>query len=96
MIDLLPAGVGREAPDGVVESVATVAAEVFGLTPRERECVCCLLEGKSNRETSQSLGCGEKTVETHVTHILGKARMRTRLQLVAFAWGRWARRHAPR
>jgi DNA-binding NarL/FixJ family response regulator len=42
------------------------------LTPREREVLGLIAEGRSNRGIAERLVVGEKTVETHVAAILGK------------------------
>ena len=45
-----------------------------GLSPREREVVQLLVEGKSNKETSALLGISIKTVETHRASSMRKLR----------------------
>ena len=42
------------------------------LTPREREVLALMAEGRSNRGIAERLVVTEKTVETHVASILGK------------------------
>lgn len=42
------------------------------LTDREREVLELMSEGRSNAGIASALGVGEKTVETHVAHILSK------------------------
>jgi DNA-binding NarL/FixJ family response regulator len=43
-----------------------------GLTPREREVLGLMAEGKTNAGIARQLWLAEKTVETHVSSILGK------------------------
>ncbi len=43
-----------------------------GLTPREREVLGLMAEGKTNLGIARQLWLTEKTVETHVSSILGK------------------------
>jgi DNA-binding NarL/FixJ family response regulator len=43
-----------------------------GLTPREREVLSLVAEGRSNASIAKHLWLTEKTVETHVRSILGK------------------------
>jgi DNA-binding NarL/FixJ family response regulator len=43
-----------------------------GLTPREREVLGLMAEGKTNAGIARQLWLTEKTVETHVSSILGK------------------------
>jgi DNA-binding NarL/FixJ family response regulator len=42
------------------------------LTPREREVLGLMAEGKTNAGIAKQLWLTEKTVETHVSSILGK------------------------
>jgi DNA-binding NarL/FixJ family response regulator len=42
------------------------------LTPRERDVLAAMAEGRSNRGIAEQLGIEEKTVEYHVTQIMGK------------------------
>jgi DNA-binding NarL/FixJ family response regulator len=46
--------------------------ELEGLTPREREVLGLMAEGKTNAGIARQLWVTEKTVETHVGSILGK------------------------
>ena len=48
------------------------------LTPREREVVHWISEGKRNGEIAKILGCALRTVEKHVEHILEKTGTETR------------------
>lgn len=59
--------------------------ELAELTPREREVLCLILAGASNREIAQSLYISERTVRNHVTSILGQLRVRDRTQAAVFA-----------
>jgi DNA-binding NarL/FixJ family response regulator len=78
--DLLEA-VGRVARGGTAVDPAVVAALVGRhrtrdpldeLTPREREVMALMAEGRSNRAIAAQLFIGDKTVETHVASILSK------------------------
>jgi DNA-binding NarL/FixJ family response regulator len=55
------------------------------LTPREREVLQALAEGSSDREIAQRLHVGEGTVHSHVTNILSKLGVSSRLQALVFA-----------
>ena len=48
------------------------------LTAREREVLALMAEGRSNLGIAARLGIEDKTVEYHVTQILGQARHRAR------------------
>jgi DNA-binding NarL/FixJ family response regulator len=55
------------------------------LTPREREVLCLLARGCSNREISEALYISEGTVKNHVTNILTRLNLRDRTQAALFA-----------
>ena len=55
------------------------------LTKRETEVLQLLGQGKSNKEISQTLNIGEQTVKTHVSHILDKLGVSSRMQAVLYA-----------
>jgi DNA-binding NarL/FixJ family response regulator len=55
------------------------------LTPREREVLQLLTEGKSNKEIGVVLGMTTKTAETHRAHILAKLHLHSMSELVRYA-----------
>jgi DNA-binding NarL/FixJ family response regulator len=55
------------------------------LTPRERELVQLLAEGKSNKEAADALGISLNTVETHRKNVMSKLRLRSASDLVRYA-----------
>jgi DNA-binding CsgD family transcriptional regulator len=59
--------------------------EMEMLSRREREVVPLLAEGLSNAEIARRLFVTPKTVEHHVTSILGKLGLRTRAEVAAWA-----------
>jgi DNA-binding NarL/FixJ family response regulator len=56
-----------------------------GLSPREREIVQLLAEGKSNKEVATELGISVKTAETHRAAIMKKLGLASFSDLVRFA-----------
>jgi DNA-binding NarL/FixJ family response regulator len=56
-----------------------------GLTPREREIVQLLGEGKSNKEAGAALGISVKTVETHRASTMRKLRLDSFADLMRYA-----------
>jgi DNA-binding NarL/FixJ family response regulator len=56
-----------------------------GLTPREREIVQLLCEGRSNKEAAALLGISIKTVETHRAATMRKLRLDSFADLVRYA-----------
>lgn len=66
------------------------ARQLETLSRREREVVPLLAEGMSNAEIARSLFVTPKTVEHHVTSILGKLGLRTRAEVAAWAARRTA------
>jgi len=55
------------------------------LSPREREVLQLLAEGKSNKEIGVALGTTTKTAETHRAHILAKLNLHSMSELVRYA-----------
>jgi DNA-binding CsgD family transcriptional regulator len=56
-----------------------------GLTQRERELAVLVASGLSNAQIAGRLVISERTVETHVTNILGKLTFSSRSQIAAWA-----------
>jgi len=55
------------------------------LTPREREIVLLLAEGKSSKEVAVALGVSVKTAETHRSNIMRKLELHSVSELVLYA-----------
>lgn len=61
------------------------SARTWALTPRQREIVQLLAEGKSNKEVAATLGISVKTAETHRTNIMHRLGFSSLSQLIRYA-----------
>jgi DNA-binding NarL/FixJ family response regulator len=71
------------APEAAGSLVRGSAANT--LTPREREVLAGIAEGRSNREIARLLRVSEKTVKAHVSSILAKLGVQDRTQAAVYA-----------
>jgi NarL family two-component system response regulator LiaR len=83
---------GEALLDPVVAArlVETLAADggvdpIDRLTPREREVLVLIGRGFPNKRIAQELGLAEKTVKTHVGHVLAKLGVTDRTQAAVLA-----------
>ncbi|MFM9593890.1 response regulator [Streptomyces scabiei] len=78
-----------EFASGPAREPAVDPAVLDSLTPREREVLGCLGAGLSNAEIAGRLDMAEATVKTHVSRLLGKLDLRSRVQAAVLAreWG---------
>ncbi|WP_152961971.1 response regulator [Aneurinibacillus migulanus] len=60
-------------------------SNILALTPREREVLQLMAEGKSNRMIGEELFISEKTVKNHVSSILQKLDVQDRTQAVVMS-----------
>jgi DNA-binding CsgD family transcriptional regulator len=72
------------APAPVAMAARRGTSNVGGLTSREREVASLVATGKSNRAIAGELVVSERTVESHVTNILGKLGFTSRAQIAAW------------
>jgi DNA-binding CsgD family transcriptional regulator len=52
-----------------------------GLTAAERRVAALVAEGRTNKEVAAALFLGERTVETHLSHVYAKLGVRSRAEL---------------
>jgi DNA-binding NarL/FixJ family response regulator len=71
------------APEAAGALVRGSAANT--LTPREREVLAAIAEGRSNREIARLLRVSEKTVKAHVSSVLAKLGVQDRTQAAVYA-----------
>ncbi|MFW5419045.1 response regulator transcription factor [Nocardiopsis sp. CNT-189] len=72
-------------PQAAPERPRVAAEALAGLTAREREVLACIGEGLSNRQIARRLGITETTTKTHVSRILTKLDLRSRVQAAIVA-----------
>ncbi|SFQ61012.1 DNA-binding response regulator, NarL/FixJ family, contains REC and HTH domains [Amycolatopsis arida] len=95
-VRLVAAGEGVLAPQVTRALIAAFAASapaapsapppgLAELTEREREVLGCLGEGLSNAQIARRMVIGETTVKTHVSRVLTKLGLRSRVQAAILA-----------
>lgn len=80
-----------EVPEETAASTGARAEVPGGLTRRETEIAALLAEALSNKEIAARLVISQRTVETHVDHILSKLGMTSRAQVAG-----WVAEQRPR
>ncbi|HEY0807408.1 MAG TPA: response regulator transcription factor [Pseudonocardiaceae bacterium] len=94
-VKLVAAGEGVLAPQVTRKLITAFAQSASGpattpsgldqLTDREREVLGCLGAGLSNAQIGSRLHIGETTVKTHVSRVLTKLNLRSRVQAAILA-----------
>jgi len=72
-------------PQGLSGAIPDPAAAGTTLTAREREVLELIAAGRSNKRIAFELGIAEKTVKTHVGHLLAKLGVTDRTQAAVLA-----------
>ena len=78
-VEPMPAGTAQQRP---------AAPATGALSPREKEVLALVAEGRSNKAIAEALFVSPNTVKTHVASLLHKLRADSRVQLAALAAGR--------
>ncbi|MFB8756821.1 response regulator [Streptomyces nigra] len=63
----------------------SVAPELAGLSPRERDILALIGDGLTNREIGKRLYLSEKTVKNHISRLLAKLGVQRRVQAAVLA-----------
>lgn len=58
------------------------------LTPRERQVLALIVEGKTNKAIGAALGIAEGTVKSHIRQMMLTMRVKSRTQMALLAIGR--------
>jgi len=77
--------VSSSIPESALSAPAESALSSDPLTPREREILQLIAEGKSSKEAADILGISFHTVESHRTRMMSKLAIHTRAGLVRYA-----------
>jgi DNA-binding NarL/FixJ family response regulator len=56
------------------------------LTPREREVLALLADGRSTQEVAQALSISVMTVQSHVKNVLAKLGVHSKVEAIRYAW----------
>lgn len=70
---------------GLVGEPSARRRDTFGLSPREREVLALIAQGRTNREIGDKLFISQKTVGVHVGNILAKLGVSGRVEAAAVA-----------
>jgi DNA-binding NarL/FixJ family response regulator len=76
----------RSSPKANGNGSETHANGEVGLSPREREILTLLSEGRTQKQIASALVISPKTVATHIQHLLAKLGVNSRAQAVAAAY----------
>ncbi len=83
----------RDPPPAASPAGAADADAADRLTSREREVSRLLADGLTNREIARALCIAEKTVASHIDHIMTKLGLRSRTRIAVWAAERGPRSH---
>jgi two-component system response regulator FixJ len=72
LIGALEREFNRAAQVVPAEGYDDIRSKLAALTPRERQVLDCMVEGKPNKVTAHELGLSIRTVETHRAHVMQK------------------------
>ena len=74
-----------ERPSRSVPTSGVAARQGGGLSPREREVLALVAEGRSNKAIAEALFVSPNTIKTHIASLMTKLQVDSRAQLAAIA-----------
>jgi DNA-binding CsgD family transcriptional regulator len=77
--------IARAIDEQVIASLRKGPADSYGLSPREREVLDILAEGRTDRDIASRLFISERTVHVHVRRILSKLNVSSRTEAAGVA-----------
>ena len=80
-----PAAWREEVRDFLGSARGEADARFAALSPRERELVELMAQGRDNAQIAASMGLSEKTVRNHITSVFAKLEVENRAQAIVLA-----------
>lgn len=86
LLDRVDAALSIDADHrATAESLASIQERFGQLTPRERQVMASVVEGKLNKQIANDLGLSHKTIEVHRAHVMDKMAASSLAELVRMA-----------
>ncbi len=80
----------KQQAQALAEETPEMLEALRGLSCREREVLAWMAEGQTDPEIAEALGISTHTANTHVRNLLGKLKVKNRVQ-AAVLWDRYTR-----
>jgi pimeloyl-ACP methyl ester carboxylesterase/DNA-binding CsgD family transcriptional regulator len=74
-----------EESEAFLPGTSSTSPALAALTPRERDLLELIAQGRDNAQVAATLGLSEKTVRNHITHIFAKLEVENRAQAIVLA-----------
>jgi DNA-binding NarL/FixJ family response regulator len=81
----LSPSVSKHVIEAYLKRTSGVSSELSHLTPRQREVLRLIAEGKTTKAIARELGVGVKTAETHRAHLMDRLNIHDLAGLVRYA-----------
>lgn len=75
----------QEAVRGLKQRLDVLRAQLGTLTPRERQVLDRVVQGKINKQIAQQLGATERTIKAHRHRVMEKMKVQSLAELVSIA-----------